>query len=366
MHLMKAIVQDTGEGQEIEQQRDKVISVRPYYRTKLGAYYFGDALKTLSRILKPGSVDLIMTSPPFALRRKKEYGNVEADHYVRWFLDFGRLFHTLLKPRGSLVIDIGGSWNPGQPTRSLYHYELLIALCRMPEHKFYLAEEFFWYNPARLPSPAEWVTVRRVRVKDAVDCIWWLSKDPNPKADNRKVLAPYSESMQELLRRGYRPKLRPSGHDISKNFNRDNNGSIPPNLLQIANTESNSWYLRRCKESGLRPHPARYPAGLPAFFIRFLTNPGDLVLDPFAGSNVTGAVAECLGRRWIATDVIEEYAQASKFRFERQGLDGALPSAHTDRDAKMRRRSSNLLLFDIPEQSTDGGMSLSASTPENK
>jgi DNA modification methylase len=341
-------------------------ALRHYYRTKLGTYYVGDALKTLPLILKPSSVDLIVTSPPFALRRKKEYGNVEADRYVSWFLDFGRLFHTLLRPKGSLVIDIGGSWNPGQPTRSLYQYELLIELCRMPKHKFNLAEEFFWYNPARLPSPAEWVTVRRVRVKDAVDCVWWLSKDANPKADNRRVLAPYSESMHELLRRGYKPKLRPSGHDISANFNRDNNGSIPPNLLQISNTESNSWYLRRCRESGLKPHPARYPVGLPAFFIKFLTDPGDLVLDPFAGSNVTGAAAECLGRRWIATELIEAYARASKFRFEQKGLDGTFPSAQVGRNGKARRTSSNLSLFEIPEPTTNGTVLLPAGPPRAK
>ncbi len=311
---------------------------KPYYRTKLGACYLGDSLELLQR-LEPGSVDLIMTSPPFALRRKKEYGNVEAERYVEWFLQFGRLFHRVLRPKGSLVIDIGGSWNPGQPTRSLYHFELLIELCRMLDYRFYLAEEFFWYNPARLPSPAEWVTVRRIRVKDAVNCVWWLSKDPFPKADNRKVLVPYSESMLDLLQRGYKPKLRPSGHDISAMFNRDNNGAIPPNLLEIANTESNSWYLRRCRETGLKPNPARFPAELPAFFIRFLTDPGDLVLDPFAGSNVTGAVAERLGRQWMAIELVEEYVKGSMFRFEKEGLEGILTTNHV----KQARRTANKL-----------------------
>lgn len=257
-----------------------------------------------------------MTSPPFALRRKKQYGNVDADQYVAWFLDFARLFHRVLKPQGSLVIDIGGSWNQGEPTRSLYHYELLIELSKISGYKFYLAQEFFWYNPARLPSPAEWVTVRRERVKDAVNCVWWLSKDPHPKADNRRVLKPYSESMQELLRRGYKPQLRPSGHDISSKFGKNNNGAIPPNLLEFANTESNSRYLRACRQSGLAPNPARYPHGLPEFFIKFLTEPGDLVLDPFAGSNVTGEVCERLGREWVAIELIEEYLRGSKFRFE--------------------------------------------------
>ena len=288
----------------------------PYYGTKHGAAYLGDAKEILASGEFDGAVDLIMTSPPFALRRKKDYGNVEADRYVGWFLQFAELFHRVLRPSGSLVIHIGGSWNRGQPTRSLYHYELLVELCRLAEHQFYLAQEFFWFNPARLPTPAEWVTVRRERVKDAVDCVWWLSRTPHPKADNRRVLRPYSESMEELLRRGYKPMVRPSGHDISTKFGRRNAGAIPPNLLEIANTESNSRYLRACRQAGVRPHPARYPAALPRFFVEFLTTPGDLVLDPFAGSNVTGEVCEKLGRRWVAVDVVEEYLVGSKFRFE--------------------------------------------------
>jgi len=291
------------------------IKAHPYYKTQFGSAYLGDALELIG-IIDKSTVDLIMTSPPFALRRKKEYGNVDAEKYVEWFLPFAEKFFDVLKPKGSLVIDIGGSWIPGKPIRSLYHYELLLALCRMSNRKLYLAQEFFWYNPARLPTPAEWVNVRRERVKDAVNCIWWLSKDPHPKANNRHVLQPYSESMRELLKNGYKAKLRPSGHDISTKFGRDNGGAIPPNLLEIANTESNSRYLRACRKFGLKPNPARYPAGLPEFFIKFLSDPNDLILDPFAGSNVTGEVAEKLNRRWIAVDLIEEYLKGSRFRFE--------------------------------------------------
>ena len=270
-----------------------------------------------------------MTSPPFALRRKKDYGNVEATEYVEWFLDFAKLFHQILKPKGSLVIDIGGSWNLGQPTRSLYQFELLIALCKMPGYKFHLAQEFFWYNPSKLPSPAEWVTVRRERVKDAVNCVWWLSKDPHPKASNRNVLQPYSASMEQLLQNGYRAKLRPSGHQISEKFATRNEGAIPPNLLQIANTESNSYYLRACRDAGIKPHPARFPAGLPEFFIKMLTDEGDLVVDPFAGSNVTGEVCERLKRHWIAIDNVEDYLRASQFRFDAVQVDNWLIKEQT-------------------------------------
>ncbi len=284
----------------------------PFYITQHGAAYVGDAL-TYLRQMKRDSVDLIVTSPPFALKRKKEYGNVAAKDYVPWFVDFAVEFKRILKDSGSLVIDIGGTWVKGQPTRSLYHFELVIALCKTLG--FHLAQEFYWYNPSKLPSPAEWVTVRRIRVKDAVDTIWWLSKTPYPKATNRRVLKPYSKSMKKLLKDGYKAKLRPSGHDISENFSKDNKGAIPPNLLQLANTDSNSTYLRECRERGIKPHPARFPHGLPEFFIKFLTEPGDLVIDPFAGSNITGEVAEQLQRKWTAFELVEEYLEASKFRF---------------------------------------------------
>jgi DNA modification methylase len=111
--------------------------------------------------------------------------------------------------------------------------------------------------------------------------------------------------------------MRPSGHDISKNFIKDQGGAIPPNLLQLANTESNSYYLRACRNSGLKPHPARFPIGLPSFFIKLLTKPGDTVLDPFAGSNVTGEAAEDLGRRWIGMELNPEYVVGSRFRFDK-------------------------------------------------
>lgn len=290
-------------------------TLSPFFQTNRGRIYVGDSLAVLSDrgVIAEGSVDLIITSPPFGLVRKKQYGNVDADQYVDWFRPFGNLFKRLLKPNGSLVIDIGGSWIPGQPTRSLYHYELLIMLVK--ELGFHLAQEFFWWNPSKLPTPAEWVNIRRVRVKDAVNCVWWLSPTPWPKASNRRVLQPYSKSMKELLANGYRAKPRPSGHDISTKFSKDNGRSIPPNLLAIANTESNSAYIRYCRQRHLPVHPARFPAALPEFFIRMLTNPGDLVVDPFAGSCVTGEVAERLKRRWICVELLPEYVEGAKGRF---------------------------------------------------
>lgn len=302
----------------------------PSYSTTLGAAFCCDSIKVLAA-MPSESVDLVMTSQPFALTRQKEYGNEPAEQYIQWFLPFAREIRRVLKSSGSFVLDIGGAWIPGAPVRSTYHFQVALELVR---DGFRLAQDFYWYNPARLPSPAEWVTVRRVRVKDSVNMVWWFSKTNDPKADNRKVLQPYSKSMQSLLKNGYKAQLRPSGHDISENFARDNGGAIPSNLLTIANTESNTPYLKACKARGVKPHPARFPEALVRFFIDFLTDEDDLVIDPFGGSNVTGAACEARRRRWLTAELNADYVEGSAARFDAPSLF----TAEADEDGLPARR----------------------------
>ena len=310
--------QDTGSADKMQQPIYNDERLRSFFKTQRGHIYQGDSLDFLHSKAKEQSVDLIMTSPPFGLVRKKSYGNEDADEYCNWFRPFAEGFKRVLKDTGSLVIDIGGAWKPGMPTRSLYHFELLMMLCR--EYGFHLCQEHFWWNPSKLPTPAEWVNVRRVRVKDAVNCVWWLSPTPWPKASNRRVLAPYSDSMLHLLKNGYTAKLRPSGHDISDKFQKDNGGAVPPNLLAVANTESNGRYQDYCRQNNLEIHPARFPAQLPEYFIRMLTDPGDVVVDPFGGSCVTGMVAESLKRRWVCVELSESYLKGAVGRFQGEYL----------------------------------------------
>ena len=288
---------------------------KPFYATSAGRAFLGDSLDVM-KSLGDDSVSLIVTSPPFPLtfQKKKPYETIGIERYVDWFLEFGNQFRRILKDDGSAVIDIGGVWNRGTPTRSLYQYHLLLGLCE--KVGFHFAQDFYWYNPGALPAPAEWVNVRRIRVKGAVNLVWWLSKTPWPKANNRSVLKAYSPDMIRLLKRGYRVKSRPSGHAITAKFGRDHGGAIPPNLLEFGNNDSNGTYLHRCKEAGLPIHPARFPRALPEFFIKLCTTTGDLVLDPFAGSNVTGEAAERLGRRWIAVELVQDYLEGSRYRFD--------------------------------------------------
>ena len=285
------------------------------YRTTRGLQVCDDSRQVL-RALPACSVDLIVTSPPFALLRKKSYGNEDQEDYVAWLSEFGKAALGVLKESGSFVVDLGGAYQRGRPVRSLHSFRVLLDFCDNLGYR--LAEEFYWYNPAKLPSPIEWVNKRKIRAKDSVNTVWWLSKTDHPKADIRQVLTPYSDRMKTLLedpKKFYSPKGRPSGHDIGGSFGKDNQGAIPSNLLQISNTESNSHYLRTCKALNRDSHPARFPRALPEFFIKFLTDRESIVVDIFSGSNTTGEAAELLGRRWLSIERKRDYATLSAVRF---------------------------------------------------
>ncbi|AKB67656.1 DNA-methyltransferase [Methanosarcina mazei] len=308
------------------------------YKTELGKYYVGNSeellVSGLGKKLK-NKVQLILTSPPFPLNQKKKYGNLQGEDYKNWFIGLAEVFSNLLTDDGSIVIEMGNSWVPEKPVQSLLHLESLLGFVKNPNAGLVLCQEFICHNPSRLPSPAQWVTIERIRMTDSFTRIWWMSKSENPKADNRKVLRPYSKQMKKLLKsKKYNAGLRPSEHRIGdKSFLKDNGGSIMPNVIEIeqidenkehrvpnifsiANTKSVDTYLNICKERGFRPHPARMPLELASFFIEFLTEKNDLVLDPFAGSNTTGYCAEKMDRRWISIEAKEEYGLQSKIRFE--------------------------------------------------
>ena len=284
------------------------------YKTKKGKILQGNSLHWLLNPRNRDKVDLIVTSPPFGLITKKKYGNESAKDYCDWFKNFAAGFVNVLKHEGSLVIDIAGSWEKGSPTRNLYQFEVLLMLCK--EYKFNLCQEHYWWNPSKLPSPIQWTNVERSRVKDSINCVWWLSKSKKPKASNLNILGSYSKSMNSVLKNGLHTGVRPSGHRVTNGFLKDNVGAIPPNLLAIANSDSKSGYFEYCKRMGLPSHPARFPEALPEYFIRFLTDKNDLVVDPFGGSSVTGYVAENLERRWRSIELDERYALGGIGRFE--------------------------------------------------
>lgn len=267
-----------------------------------------------------GKVQLIFTSPPFPLNTKKKYGNLQGEEYLTWLTGFGSLFRELLAENGSIVIELGNSWEPGLPTMSTLGLKALLRF--QEENKLHLCQEFICHNPARMPSPAQWVTIERIRLKDSYTRLWWLSPTSRPKANNKNVLKEYSEAMQRLLKtKQFNSGKRPSEHHVSEeSFKKDNGGAIPPNVLSISNTSASDPYQQYCRAHDIEFHPARMPIDLPEFFIKFLTDPGDIVLDPFGGSNTTGAAAEKLSRHWLAVEPTPHYIEGSLGRFEQDSV----------------------------------------------
>lgn len=314
-----------------------------FYSTELGSFFLGSSLEVLTADQTKkykGKVNLIITSPPFPLNNKKKYGNEVGEEYKKWFKKLTPIFNELLTDDGSLVIEIGNAWEPERPIQSTLHLECLFEMTKQEGSELRLIQEFICYNPAKLPSPAQWVTVNRLRTVDSYTHVWWLSKTDYPKADNRKVLRPYSKSMKSLLKRqSYNSGLRPSEHKISETgFLKDHGGSIahnffelealdekrdvrlPHNVMSFSNVSSNDSFMRKCKEYGIKPHPARMHKGIVNFFIEFLTDEHDIIFDPFGGSNTTGFCAELKNRKWFAIETNENYAEQSTLRFNDQDI----------------------------------------------
>lgn len=292
--------------------------VSSIYTTDLGEMYRATVEDFLAsehaRKLK-GKVQLVFTSPPFPLLTPKAYGNKVGEEYLKWLRSLAPKLKRLLTPAGSIVIELGNAWERGHPVMSTLPLEALLAFRKAG--RLFVNQQFICHNPARLPSPVQWVNIDRSRVKDSYTHVWWMSPTERPKADNRKVLVPYSASMKKLIAtKKYNAGLRGSGFNIgAESFLTDHGGAIPPSVLSYANTQAGTPYRKYLRAHGLTPHPAPMQAKLVEFFVEFLTDPGDLVFDPFGGSNTTGAVAERLGRRWVATEPKMDYILGSQGHF---------------------------------------------------
>ena len=318
--------------------------IKLLYGTDYGKYYIGKCEDAIRSLRLDGKVQLVLTSPPFPLNNKKQYGNLTGDDYLQWFSGLAELFSSVLTPDGSIIIEMGNAWEKDRPVQSLLTINSLLSFVNNERAGLRLCQEFVCYNPARLPSPAQWVTINRIRTIDSFTHVWWMANSDFPKADNRRVLRPYSKSMKRLLKSGkFNSGKRPSEHVISENgFLTDNKGSISHNVLEleqfdknkelrlpysmfsIPNTKSNDFFTKTCKQRKIAPHPARMPLELASFFIEFLTDEGDIVLDPFGGSNTTGFCAEKVKRKWISIETNEDYGRQSMIRFEEPSLNSKI------------------------------------------
>lgn len=293
------------------------------YNTQFGRFICDSSLNVLDS-LEDNSINLIVTSPPFSNQRKKKYTNfdeVPQNEYVDWLLQFAKSSYNKLAPNGSLVIDIRSAYEKGKAVESLYPYEFLLRMVK--ELNYNLCQTVYWNNTSALPLPIQYVNIEKIRLKNSLNMNMWFTKAPDGrcKANNKKVLIPYSSRMQKFIDKPEsfikgEQVTRPSGNVLTiKSWQKDNGGAIASNLLSYPNSSSNDSYQRFCNELKIKAHPARYPYKLIEFWVNFLTDEDDLVVDIFGGSNTTGKVAEDLKRHWLSIDISQEYAASSVFRF---------------------------------------------------
>ncbi len=288
------------------------------YKTAHGAAYqssIEDFLNSKFAVDLKGKVQLIFTSPPFPLASPKSYGNHSGTTYIEWMIQIVKDLKPLLKPNGSIVIEIGNAWDKGSPTMSTVPLETLIRIGR--EAELNICQQFICNNPNRLPSPIVYVNKERIRVKDSFTHVWWYGKKERPYANNRSVLREYSPAMKRLLKtQTYNHGKRPSEHLIGEtSFLTNNGGAIPSSVLEFGGSSVNKNYRDWCQSNGYQQHPAKMAEALASFFVKFLTKESDLVLDPFGGSNTTGSVAENLGRKWVSVERDHHYLLGSIGRF---------------------------------------------------
>lgn len=303
-------------GKEFLKNSRPGVMINVFY-TPSGDCFLG-TFQTVAEAINDGQVNLHFTSPPYPLNTPLAYGNVTSREYVDWFLPLAEQIYRTLADDGSFILNIGSVYRQGVPVLSTHFERLVIAL----EDKigFKVAGKFYW--DGNKPPKTNWVTKDRVRVKNSVEEIYWFSKTPFPKANNRNILKPYSESYikakQHAEKTGDFVRQRRPNLSIAPAFNVDNGGAIPGNILTFPYCKDDKDFVKSCYAHGIgkdKIHNARMPIELPEWFIKFLTNTGDLVADLFAGTGTVGKAASNLGRRFLISDRSYWYLKQAHLRF---------------------------------------------------
>ena len=288
------------------------------FSTRLGIAVWSDCRTLFQDLNQP--IHLVVTSPPFPLARQRLYGNPSETEYVAFLLEALAPLVRHLVPGGSICLDLGQDiFEPGLPSRSIYLERLVVALHdRLGLH---LIDRLVWHNPSKPPGPTRWASIARNQLNVAWQPIICLTNDPAKlRADNRRVLEPHTEKHRQLIERGGEQRTGSYGDGAYTmapgRFAHATPGKIPRNVITRGHRCSDTdAYRRDAKALGLPVHGAVMPLSVPDFLIRFLSEPGDLVADPFGGTAKTGMAAERLQRRWIVAERALDYLRAAAVRF---------------------------------------------------
>jgi len=260
--------------------------------------YLGDSKEKL-KLLSDNSVDLIVTSPPYADQRKSTYGGIHPDKYVEWFLPISEQLLRVLKPTGTFILNIKEKVVEGE--RSTYVMELILA---MRKQGWYWTEEFIWHK--KNSYPGKWPN----RFRDSWERLLQFNKDKKFNMYQEEVMVPMGDWAKNRLKNlSDTDKIRDNskvGSGFGKNISNwlDRDKAYPTNVLHLA-TECNN-----------KNHSAAFPEELPEWFIKLFTKQNDTVLDPFMGSGTTLVVANRLRRNSIGIDIVPEYYEMVRKRLQ--------------------------------------------------
>lgn len=246
--------------------------------------------------LPENSVDLVVTSPPYAMQRKDTYGGIEESAYPEWMESIGKEVNRVLKPTGNFVLNIKENARDG--ARSTYVLETVLLLSKV----FMWKDTFIWHKKNPFPTGSN------RRLKDAFEYCFWFAKSKDYKFFPEHVLEPsnskYAESEKRRKNKGNH--VCKNGSGFAMNMRSSPDMVRPGNVLTLTTDNEN------------HVHPATFPVKLPQFFIKLMTEQGDTVLDPFMGSGTSGVAAAMENRQFVGIEISEKYMEIARDRIQKQ------------------------------------------------
>ncbi|KZC39844.1 DNA methyltransferase [Rhodanobacter sp. FW510-R12] len=288
------------------------------FSTALGVAIWGDNRGVIANLDEP--IHLVLTSPPYPLRKPRAYGNVPVSEYVDFIVHaIEPLVRTLVRG-GSMALNLSNDvFMASSPARSTYLERLIIAL--EDRLGLQLMDRLPWVNLSKAPGPIAWASKERIHLNVGFEPIIWMCNAPRESfADNRRVLEPHTEKHRQLIAAGGTAVEGDYSDGAYRRragaFGRETAGRIPKNVLMRGHRCADAMATRRdAQRLGLPPHGAVMPTSVADFLVRYLTEPGQLVVDPFGGKGTTGLAAERAGRRWLICDRVLDYLRAGAERF---------------------------------------------------
>jgi DNA modification methylase len=292
------------------------------FSTRLGMAVWGDSLDTLKGLQEP--VHLLFTSTPYLLNKARDYGNPANEaEFVDFIVAVVEPVMRTLVPGGSVCLNLGqDAFVKGTPARSLFLERVTLAL--HDRLGLWLMDRSVWNNPSKPPGPVIWASRDRVQLNSSYEFVLWFTNDPHQvRADNRRVLEPHTEQQLKLIARGGERRHAQYGDGVyvinHGDYRHATPGRIPRNVMTLGHRCRDTLQLRCiARDLGLPAHGATFPTRLPEFWIRFLTEPGDLVLDACGGWGKTAIAAQRLERRWVIVDKVLDYLRVSGEMFRNE------------------------------------------------